>query len=333
MKSLREYNTFGIEAQAGHICNISSVEELRELVKSGAYARSGPLILGGGSNILLTGNYAGTVYRAGFKESRIAGYSGNEVWIECDAGLEWDTFVEFCVSNNYGGIENLSYIPGSVGASPIQNIGAYGAEICTNIEQVKAVDLESGEMLSFSKSECLFAYRSSIFKYQLKGKVFISSVVFSLTAREHKFNTSYGQVSERLGPGAEINLRNIRDAIISIRKEKLPEPSEIGNAGSFFKNPLLSEEHFSRLQKEYEDLPFFADGKGYIKIPAAWLIEQCKWKGYRQGDAGVHKNQALVLVNYGSATGMEILQLSEQIIDSVYSKFGIMLEREVNVIP
>ena len=332
MESLKNYNTFGVEALANGICNIPSVSELEKLVKSGKYASSNPLILGGGSNVLFTGDYDGTVYRAVFDKISIKNNTQKEIYIECDAGLEWDTFVEFCVNKNYGGLENLSNIPGSTGAAPIQNIGAYGTEVCHTIEQVNAIDLLTGDKLSFNNEECHFGYRSSIFKKELKGKVFITSTIFRLTLKNHNYNTSYGLVEEKLSLLGKKNLKNIRDTIISIRKEKLPEPIETGNAGSFFKNPLVTEEFFAGLKSKIDNIPSYPAAKGYRKLPAAWLIEKCDWKGYRDGDAGVHKKQALVLVNYGSASGREIFRLSEKIIDSVHKAFGITLEREVNII-
>ena len=331
MVSLKNYNTFGVDVIANEVYNISSFKELQHLIKSGKYAESNPLILGGGSNILFTGNYEGTIYRAASENINIKNTSEKKIHIECDAGIEWDSFVEFCVNNNYGGLENLSYIPGRTGAAPIQNIGAYGAEICQAIEMVNALDLETGEKLIFNNKECQFGYRTSIFKNELKGKVFITSVVFSLSLNKHLYNTAYGQVEQRLSQLGKTNLKNIRDAIIGIRKEKLPEPLETGNAGSFFKNPMVTEDVFTDLADKFKTIPSYPAGTGYRKLPAAWLIEKCGWKGYRDGDAGVHKNQALVLINYGSATGLEILKLSEEIIKSVNDKFGIVLEREVNV--
>lgn len=332
MYSLKGLNTFGIDSYANEYIELASSDHIKYLIKSKLFTRDNYLIIGGGSNILFRGDFSGRIFKPVFNSIKTGVRTGNEIEIECDAGVVWDDFVEFCVSNNFGGAENLSYIPGNTGAAPIQNIGAYGIEVAGIIKEVKAIDLRTGEDLTFNNKECDFSYRNSIFKNKMKGEVIITSVTFKLSCNKHLYTTSYGSVDEKLRSIGETTLANLRRAIIEIRKEKLPEPKEIGNAGSFFKNPIISLDHFNKITNEFAEPPSYPAESDLIKIPAGWLVEKCGWKGYRKGDAGVHSKQALVLVNHGNASGNEIYQLSEDIIKSVSSKFGIELEREVNVI-
>jgi UDP-N-acetylmuramate dehydrogenase len=329
--SLKTKNSFGIDVTAKEYLTINSESELLDLIGSDVLNDSELMILGGGSNVLFTRDYKGLILHPEMTDIKLIQDNGNEVIIECGAGMEWDSFVKYCVGKNLGGLENLSYIPGSVGASPIQNIGAYGVEVKDSIESVRAINLESGDVRIFLNSECEFDYRSSIFKTRLKNKYMVMSVVFRLNYDPSDFILNYGMVEERVSAKKAKNLETIRETIIEIRKEKLPEPDEIGNAGSFFKNPLIGPDHYSDLKNNYPELPSYNTGTEYIKIPAGWLIEKAGWKGKRKGDAGVHINQALVLVNYGNASGTEIYNLSEEILKSVQAKFGIELEREINI--
>lgn len=329
--NLKNLTTFGINVITDSYLEVGSENELIDLIKEGKLKNKELIILGGGSNLLFRNDFSGLVIKPVFDEIKLLEEDSDSVVIECEAGHDWDSFVEYCVNNSYGGLENLSYIPGNVGAAPIQNIGAYGCEVCSLIKEVNTVSLETGEKMLFTRDMCEFDYRSSIFKKEYKGKLLISSVKFLLN-KKPSFNTSYGVVNERVDLLGGPCLKNIREAIISIRKEKLPEPDEIGNAGSFFKNPVISKDHFDKICHDHEQVPSYPAPGDMVKVPAGWLIEQCGWKGYRRGDAGVHTRQALVLVNYGNASGIEIYNLSKDIINSVLSKFGIALEREVNVI-
>ncbi len=331
-QSLKSLNTFSVEAFSDSFINLKSEDELLELIRSDILTGKNVMILGGGSNILFTKDFDGTIIHPVMNSITARKIDDNNVLVSCDAGVEWDKFVEYCVENNYGGVENLSNIPGDIGAAPIQNIGAYGVEVKDCIESVRAINLEDGTIRVFDNRECEFSYRWSIFKGEQKGRYLISSVVFKLSRNNNNFKLSYGSVMERVMEKGSPSLRTIRDTIIEIRKEKLPDPVILGNAGSFFKNPLIKATHFSSLLERYPDIPSYPTETEIIKIPAAWLIEKCGWKGFRQGDAGVHNKQALVLVNYGNASGRDIFKLSEEIIESVSKKFNIRLEREVNVI-
>jgi len=330
--NLKELNSFGIEAIVQDYIELNNVTELLDLIRDGYLKDKRVLVIGGGSNLLFRNDYKGLVLKPVFNQIRILSEDSDEVHVECDAGVEWDDFVEYCVKNNFGGIENLSYIPGNVGAAPIQNIGAYGSEVRSVIKEVLAIRLSNGEELVFNNIDCDFAYRNSIFKREYREAFLIYAVRFILNKNPKSFDTSYGIVNERVRQRGEPSLAKSRQAIISIRKEKLPEPEEIGNAGSFFKNPAISEKHFERICSDYKSVPSYPSVAGMVKVPAGWLIEKCGWKGFRRGDAGVHEKQALVIVNYGNAGGNEIYELSEEIIVSVETKFGIKLEREVNVI-
>ena len=284
--------------------------------------------------MLLTKDIDKLVVHIDIKGISIDNEDDNFVYITVNAGENWHDFVLFCIDENYGGIENLSLIPGNVGTCPIQNIGAYGVEVKDTITKVEAIEIETGKRVIFSNEDCQFGYRNSIFKNELKGKVILTSVSFKLTKKNHKLNTSYGAIETELASKniTKPTLKDISDAVITIRKSKLPDPKEIGNSGSFFKNPVISKKQFLTLQKENPNVPSYTVSETEIKVPAGWLVEQAGFKGKSFGDAGVHKKQALVLVNYGNASGKEIYLLAKKIQETVTNKFGISLEIEVNVI-
>ncbi len=330
--SLKNYNTFGIDVTAKRFISIDSFYNLQQLLKK----EKALFLISGGSNMLLTKDINKLVVHLNIKGISIDKETENKVFLTVNAGEVWHEFVLWCVSQNYGGIENLSLIPGNVGTCPIQNIGAYGVEVKDTITKVAALEIKTGKLVTFSADECQFGYRNSIFKNDVKGKYIITSVSFQLTKTNHKTNTSYGAIETELASKniKKPTLKNISDAIISIRKLKLPDPNKIGNSGSFFKNPVISEKEFKILQKNHPKIPFYKakETPNLYKIPAGWLVEQCGFKGKRFDDAGVHKNQALVLVNYGNATGKEIQKLAHKIQETVFKNFAISLEIEVNVI-
>lgn len=328
--SLKNYNTFGIDVTAKRFISIDSVYQLQELLK----VEKDIFLISGGSNMLLTKDIEKLVVHIDIKGVSIDQENENEVFLTVNAGENWHEFVLWCVDNNYGGLENLSLIPGNVGTCPIQNIGAYGVEVKDTITKVEALHIETGKLVQFSNEECKFGYRNSIFKNEVKGKYIITSVSFKLTKQNHNFNTSYGAIETELTSKniAKPNLKNISDAVIAIRKSKLPDPKEIGNSGSFFKNPVITKAHFLTLQKTYPEIPSYIVSENQVKVPAGWLIEKAGFKGKRFGDFGVHKKQALVLVNYNNATGKDIYNLAETIQKEIKSKFEIKLEIEVNVI-
>ncbi|HPW62012.1 MAG TPA: UDP-N-acetylmuramate dehydrogenase [Cyclobacteriaceae bacterium] len=332
--SLRPYNTFGIEANARHFCRIHSEDQLIELIDTPIYKNEPHLILGGGSNVLFTKDYTGLVIKVDLKGIRIEKETDETIVLNIKSGEVWHELVMYCVHHGWGGIENLSLIPGTVGAAPVQNIGAYGVEIKEVIQNVEGIDLITGERKTFNNHECHFGYRESIFKYQLKENFFISSVTLSLTKKNHQFNTSYGAITDTLKAMniTHPTLKSISDAVIQIRRNKLPDPSLIGNAGSFFKNPTISLSHYENLKSSYPKIPGYPSVNQEVKVPAGWLIEQCDWKGKRINNIGVHTQQALVLVNYGDGKGEEIFQLAMQILSSVKEKFNIILTPEVNLI-
>jgi len=329
---LKEYNTFGIAARTKRYIKLINPAQAKELLDREKFAPGNSLILGGGSNILFTKDFDGTVIQAVFDNIEINEITGDIAIVSAEAGLEWDRLVEWAVDNNLGGLENLSYIPGSVGAAPIQNIGAYGAEVSRLITAVHTLSLDKAEVRVFTNKECMFGYRNSIFKNQLKGKYLITKVDFMLKRAPHKFMLSYGNLENEIRSKGEITLAAIRDTVIKIRREKLPEPSDKGNAGSFFKNPVLSSNDYRSLKKKYRDIPSWPQEHGFHKIPAAWLIEKAGWKGKRMGKVAVHDKQPLVLVNLGDAGGKEILKLADMIAASVQEMFGITLNREVNIV-
>ena len=287
--------------------------------------------LGGGSNILFVNDFDGLIIRPNVPGLKEIAEDRQNVWIEVGAGEIWDEFVHYCVDMKLGGVENLSLIPGSVGAVPVQNIGAYGQEVSNTIELVKGYDLETRLTFEMLAVNCEFSYRNSIFKKDFKNRAIITSVVFRLN-KFPEFNLSYGQVEEKVKERGEVNLWNIRDAVIEIRSSKLPDVKELGNAGSFFKNPVVDAGLAEQLQNRFENVPIYPTAEGKVKLAAGWLIEKAGWKGVREGDVGVHEKQALVLVNYGKATGKEIFDFSEKIKQSVLENFGVDLEREVNCI-
>ena len=328
------FNTFRIHASARHLVVVTTVEEAREVFKSGLFQKSRRLILGGGSNMLLTGDFDGIVVKNEIMGITTVKENDETILLKVGSGENWHRFVMHCVGRDLGGIENLSLIPGTVGAAPMQNIGAYGVEIKEVIHNVEAVEIESGAIRVFDRDECAFGYRESIFKQQLKDQYFISSVTLSLTKKYHHFNISYGAIKEVLKEKnvEQVSIRAVSDAVIDIRSKKLPDPAVIGNAGSFFKNPSVDPEFFASLKKKYPAIPAFPGENDLVKVPAAWLIEQCGWKGKTFDNIGVHTQQALVLVNYGKGEGRKIWQLAMQIQSSVKEKFDIVLHPEVNVI-
>lgn len=327
---LKKYNTFGLDYQAKRIIHPSNEEETIQAVTK--LSEKEPfLILGGGSNLLFTGNYNGTIIHPVIEGIKIISENSDSIIISAGAGINWDNLVDWTVKNGFYGLENLSFIPGNVGASPVQNIGAYGTEVRDYVEMVDAIRIPDGKKVSFSNSECGFAYRYSIFKGPEKGRYLVIRVHFMLS-KKFRLNLDYGSVKDEVARLGEENQANVRLAVINIRKNKLPDPELIGNAGSFFKNPLVTEGFTTAMKKDYPEVPSFPAGNGYVKVAAGWLIEQCGWKGKRDGDAGVHDRQALVLVNHGKASGKDICNLSELIKKSVRDKFGINLEPEVEII-
>jgi UDP-N-acetylmuramate dehydrogenase len=291
-------------------------------------------ILGGGSNILLTKNYDGLVVKVEIMGKDVIAEDDSSITLRVGSGENWHQFVMYCVDRNYGGIENLSLIPGTVGAAPMQNIGAYGVEIKKNILGVEAIEISTGDVRYFDNEGCRFGYRESIFKHDVKDQFLISSITLKLTKRDHQFNISYGAIDETLKKFGVQNLsiKAISDAVINIRSSKLPDPARIGNAGSFFKNPSIQADLMDSIKKDFPSLPSYPSGDGLVKIPAAWLIEQCGWKGKTFDNIGVHQHQALVLVNYGGGDGEKIWELAMKIKESVKEKFSISLQPEVNVI-
>jgi UDP-N-acetylmuramate dehydrogenase len=319
MFSLREYNTFGIEAEARQFVEISSIDEYISLRKSGEYAHLPHLFLGGGSNVLLTKAQEALVVKISIPGISVVKEDADFVWLKGGAGVVWDEFVQFAVNHGWSGLENLSLIPGTVGAAPMQNIGAYGAEIKDTFESLEALNLQTLALEVFDAKACAFGYRESFFKRAGKGQYLISSVTFKLS-KKPSVKTSYGAIQEVLAAKGitQPSIREVADAVIEIRKSKLPDPKEIGNSGSFFKNPTVSASEASRLLVEFPGIPHYpVEGSTDVKFPAGWFIEKAGWKGFRRGDAGVHAKQALVLVNYGAATGAEILALSEEIKQSI----------------
>ncbi|MFC0773101.1 UDP-N-acetylmuramate dehydrogenase [Terrimonas alba] len=338
--SLKSYNTFGIEAAARYFASFHSLEELQNLLTSSSSLRgtkqkpqTSNLVLGGGSNILFTKDFDGVVLKNEINGIEKISEDENFIYIKCGAGENWHQVVLHCIENNWGGLENLSLIPGCVGASPMQNIGAYGAEIKDVFHELTAFHLQEKGNYIFKLKDCEFGYRESVFKRKYKDQFVIADVTYRLS-KKPKVNTSYGAIEQELEKMGvqEVNIKTVSQAVINIRSSKLPDPKEIGNAGSFFKNPSVAKEKFLALQSEFPLIVGYENADGSMKLAAGWLIEQCGWKGFRDGDAGVHAKQALVLVNYGNAKGSEIYALSEKIVDSVADKFGVALEREVNII-
>jgi len=329
--SLKPYNSFGVDVKAERFVSVSSLEELKSVLK-GNYPEA-LFVLGGGSNMLLTQDITATVLHINLKGIKVVQETEDFVYIQANAGENWHEFVLWTLAHDYGGLENLSLIPGNIGSSPIQNIGAYGAELKDHFVSCEAIDIQTIEMMNFNADECDFGYRNSIFKNKVKGKYIITSVTFKLSKKNHQICTNYGAIDEALlESGIKTpSIQDVSNAVIRIRQQKLPDPRELGNSGSFFKNPLISEGAFQKLLQEYPEMPHYKISENEFKIPAGWLIDRAGFKGYREGDAGVHKNQALVLVNYGTATGEEILNLAQKIQKKIQSQFKIALEPEVNI--
>lgn len=329
---LRKHHTFGTEASTRFYFEFTEPEDLEGFLATNKDWQNLPvLILGEGSNLLFVSDFQGLIINPNVPGITILHEDRNNVWLEVGAGVEWDQLVEYAVFNDWGGIENLSLIPGKTGAAAVQNIGAYGMEIQERIELVNGFDLETQTQYSIEAAECQYAYRDSIFKNELKNRFVITSVDIKLD-KFPEFVLNYIDLKPEVEKLGAINLRNIRQTIIRIRESKLPDPKVTGNAGSFFKNPIIEADLAKQLLVSNPEMPHYPTSEGKMKLAAGWLIEQCGWKGFRRGDAGVHEKQALVLVNYGNATGKEIYDLSEEIRQSVHEKFGVNLEREVNVI-
>lgn len=331
-QELASYNTMGIAVRARYFTEIKSIAEFRELTRDSRYREAQKLMLGGGSNILFLNDYDGFVIRNQIKGKEILRQHEDGILLKVGGGENWHELVLHCVQRNWGGIENLALIPGLAGAAPIQNIGAYGVELEQVFEELQAIHIQTGALRVFKKDECGFGYRNSIFKGPEKGKYFIASVTLRLQENP-PVNTNYKALADYLNQKSITHptIKDVCNAVIKIRQSKLPDPAKIGNAGSFFKNPVISQQQYNRIGKKYPQMPAYKSGDEY-KIPAAWLIEHCGWKGRRVGDAGVHTLQALVIVNYGKATGAEIWELAQGIQQSVKEKFGIALVPEVNVI-
>lgn len=330
--SLKKYNTFGIEAKAKQFAAVHSTEELKVILKENKEQKK--FILGGGSNMLLTKDVDALVIHIDLKGKKIIDENEDFVWVESQAGENWHEFVLWTIDQNFGGMENMSLIPGNVGATPVQNIGAYGTEIKDTFVSCEAMTIENQEMKTFLREDCHFGYRESVFKNDARNKYVITSVIFKLTKHNHKINISYGDITAELAKKNINNpsLKEVSNAVIAIRQSKLPDPKVLGNSGSFFKNPVLLKSDFEKIHQHFPEMKYFDISDTEVKVPAGWLIEQAGFKGKRFGDAGIHKNQALVLVNYGNATGQEILAVSKNIQDTIFKTFGIHIEAEVNVI-
>lgn len=331
--SLKPYNTFGIDVVAKNFATFQSIDELRDLLQQNKNLNLQLLVIGGGSNLLLTKDFDGLVLKNDLKGIDILTNSNDTVLVKAAAGEVWHNFVLFAIENGLAGIENLSLIPGSVGAAPMQNIGAYGVEIKDVFYELEAYEIATGQQKKFSASACKFDYRESVFKRDLKNQYIITSVTLKLT-RNAKLNTSYGAINDELRKQGitEPTIKNVSDAVIAIRQSKLPDPKEIGNSGSFFKNPVVDRAKFESLKAEFPSIANYPIDENHVKLAAGWLIENAGWKGKTIGNYGVHKNQALVLVNYGGAKGQDIYNLSDEIVKSIKSLYGVELEREVNII-
>jgi UDP-N-acetylmuramate dehydrogenase len=329
--TLKPFNTFHLDVKTRYMADLKNISQIRDFLQS-SYARVMPrFILGGGSNVLFAADYNGIIIRPLMKGIEKVSETGDSVLVRAGAGEEWDSFVEWCVSRDLGGIENLSLIPGTVGASPVQNIGAYGVEVKDVIYSVEAVKWDDGEMINLTGSDCRFEYRDSVFKHAFHDKVIIAFVTFKLS-KKHDLKIHYAGLERELERYPETSIRTIREAVISIRRNKLPDPRETGNAGSFFKNPLVPAEQAFTLLRTFPDMPVYPDDPGVIKLSAAWLIDQCGWKGKRVGNTGTHEKQPLILVNYGNATGIEILHLARKIQKSVLDHFAVKLDMEVSLV-
>jgi UDP-N-acetylmuramate dehydrogenase len=331
--SLKKINTFRVDAKAKLFVEIFSEEELRKILTDTMFKSERKVIIGGGSNILFTKDFEGLIIKVSISGIKVIDEDNDSVLVEAGAGVIWDELVKYCVERNYGGIENLALIPGTVGASPIQNIGAYGQELAYTFVSLNGVFIETGEQRTFSKNECKFSYRSSIFKEELKNKFIVTSVRLNFK-KNPKPNVTYKALSDYLAKNGIRNptIKEVSSAVAEIRKSKLPDPLKVGNAGSFFKNPVVGEGSFRKLKTEYSSIFSFPSESGQIKIPAGWLIEKCGWKGKRVGDVGTSPDHALVICNFGNASGMEILEFAMRIKEEVTNKFEIILEEEVNIL-
>jgi len=331
-KSLKALNTFGVESQAEWFVEARTVDEIRSCLDA---SRNKPvMILGGGSNLLLTQDIKGVVLKINLKGIAVIQESSHDVLIEVQAGEIWHEVVEYCLEHDFGGIENLALIPGQMGTAPIQNIGAYGVELKDVLDSCLVLNRKTGETQKFTRAQCNFGYRESVFKNALKNQFIILSVRLRLTKGEHALKLDYGSIREVLDKKEikQPSIRQVAQAVMAIRQSKLPNPADLGNSGSFFKNPIVTEAKVNELRRQYPDMPSYEVDHGHLKIPAGWLIERAGFKGLRRGDAGVHKKQALVLVNYGEATGLEISNLAQEIKDKIQEVFGIQLTPEVNII-
>jgi UDP-N-acetylmuramate dehydrogenase len=331
---LLPYNTFKIQANARYFTVVRSIDDVSELLASELFRTTPYLFLGGGSNMLFSKDFDGLVIKMEITGIDVTQKTVDTVTIHAGAGENWHAFVMYCVENNYGGLENLSLIPGTTGAAPMQNIGAYGVEIKDVILSVEAIEISSGKKISFSKEECQFGYRESIFKQHAKDKYIITGINVLLTRKDHKLNVSYGAIKETLKDMGvdDASIKTVSDAVIHIRRTKLPDPTYVGNAGSFFKNPSIPSSLFNDIKKNYPSVPSYPGADDLIKVPAGWLIEQCGWKGKTLDKIGVHAQQALVIVNYGGGKGKDIWALAMEIRDSVIRKFNIALQPEVNIV-
>ncbi len=331
-KSLKNYNTFGIDVAAKTFVSVKTVDELKDILSK--YSNEPLFLLGGGSNMLLTKAVASLVIHLDLKGISVVSENEATVQVKVMAGENWHEFVLYCIKNKYGGVENLSLIPGNTGTAPIQNIGAYGVELKDTFVSCEALHIKRQTLKTFNKEDCKFGYRNSVFKNELKGEYIITSVTFQLTKKEHHLNTDYGAIKAQLAAKNITNptIKDVSEAVIAIRQSKLPDPKELGNSGSFFKNPVISAKAFQVFRTNHPEAPFYEVSPTQFKIPAGWLIEKAGFKGKRFGDAGIHKNQALVLVNYGNATGAEIWELALKIQKQIKAQFDIYIEPEVNVI-
>ena len=331
--NIQSLNTFGIRVDAKYFAEVASIEEIQQALSFAMKLKVPILILGGGSNLLFTEDFNGLILKINLKGISLLNEDDKHFYVKVFAGENWDDFVSYCCESGYDGLENLSLIPGNVGASPIQNIGAYGVELKDHFYELEFYNFNSQEVKIIQKAACEFGYRNSVFKNELKQKGVVLSVTFKLD-KNSIFNTDYGAINDELDNMGVKNYTamDIRKAVINIRRSKLPDPEEIGNAGSFFKNPVVTYEKYKELLEKFPNLVYFKQNDGTYKLAAGWLIDQCEWKSYRKGDAGIHAKQALVLVNYGDANGAQILSLAKEVSNSVFAKFGVELEKEVNVI-
>ncbi len=336
--SLHHHNTFGVDVSCDFFIQVSSLNELREALRFAQVKQLKLLVIGGGSNVLLTRHFDGLVIKNALKGIEVENLPEGLVALKAAAGENWHELVMWCVERNFAGIENLSLIPGCVGAAPMQNIGAYGVELQDVFHELEAVEIETGNVVRFSKAQCKFGYRESVFKNEAKHKFVITSVTLLLSNlngnHTYQVKTAYGDIQQQL-ENAGVTTPTISDvsaAVVAIRQSKLPNPAELGNAGSFFKNPYVAKEKFDALKVTFPQMPSYPVDEARVKVPAGWLIEQCGWKGKRIGNTGAHAKQALVLVNYGNANGSEVYELAKAIVNSVEEKFGIALEMEVNII-